>query len=880
MKTFIQKKTRAEYLFISCVFLATAILCFFVPPLAEAARFIVNIFATGFSYVKLYLFLGSGFFLFLILSLKIRISRTVKRSTFIRAVAIFAVAGFLMNVIFMISHGISPREDAFVISGGNFSENKIIHTHVLKQALSAPLRIFGDFGSGAYDAGYPFLSFFPLWMSILLSGFFAWLIVSFFLITVHRHAEWDDEKRKIFFPLLFVSGFSMLKSVIDGGLLSYEFLLSFPFFILALRADRRDIFPKGKNPFFLYLLSFLILYPALIKTLYPATDFYEILLHYSVAVALLLFFLLLILIPIFIHEKKRRFLIPAFLFLIAIPLLLGKSFAAHQITYLFRTVEKGEFLRILAPARDDVRSSYNAGDSAIYDVENEARKKMFSLMKEWRANPSFYPIISVGNDCISDVPFVVSGEIVSEKKTGLTIREQDELIRTLRFDACANGECDFKFSFELRGCVPNPHTAVFSYITHMGFDTFIVKNYRTESFQEYLKERADEPTESSKEKKAVIIVLESARAAYFDDYKEEMPFLHSIAARGCFGSTRPVSPTFSAANALALLTGTYPERNGLFHIIYLDDRDEFVLAASDSITPFYSKEKGVKTLSALIEGNDRDVTHLESSDDLRFFEYTADAHALSVIWVLDTESELYGDLEDNEALRKKFSNLDRNLRNFHRTITERFPNAMFLFLGDHGISEVKERREWKDVKAIIEKAGISLDTANIWIDAGVGVRIWERNPEEARAHEEKLRKAFSEDSCFYVVDKESKEAMRAPHDRYRTGDITIGARAGCVIGTEDLPQEYKNVPEEIIASERELLGKRELENSMHGYYDATHKDLQAFFVIDGAGLSCKNTKADIVDFAPTIAEYLGVQTDFSDFQGMSLYEKILRVTEQ
>ena len=106
------------------------------------------------------------------------------------------------------------------------------------------------------------------------------------------------------------------------------------------------------------------------------------------------------------------------------------------------------------------------------------------------------------------------------------------------------------------------------------------------------------------DKKVIVLVLESARAQYFSDYKVQMPFLQSLANRSCYGRVKPVSPTFSAANSLALLSGTYPETNGLLHIIFLNEDEEFVLAFNKSYTPYSSSVRGINVINRVINGND------------------------------------------------------------------------------------------------------------------------------------------------------------------------------------------------------------------------------------------------------------------------------------
>jgi hypothetical protein len=289
----------------------------------------------------------------------------------------------------------------------------------------------------------------------------------------------------------------------------------------------------------------------------------------------------------------------------------------------------------------------------------------------------------------------------------------------------------------------------------------------------------------------------------------------------------------------------------------------------------------VKSLSEFIEGNRRDIIHLDDSDGLMGYLPTVVKNELSVVWLLDTESEPYGTLTGNAALAAKIAHADANIERFYRAVMAAAPDTLFLFVGDHGISEIRNPVAWRDVRALLTEAGIPLDKADLWIDAGVGARIWMKQPVASSVidgYERALRALFAERMpCLYVEDEELRKARHTDLDRMQTGDIMIGAHPGCIISADELPQDYRNVPDSVLKNEKRLLAKRMGNESVHGYYENRAKDMQSMFVMaDPRGaLSCKERTVNIVDFAPTILEYLGYgDRGAAQFDGTSLYKRL------
>ncbi len=849
----------------------------FSPHFGFASKYFTDFFASGFSSTKAYaffLYAGLSFFL-------LSISHFLPQFRISRKMLLVVVAlAFLVQLGVYVGFAASERLEAFgdatVATGSVFSETKLIHIHNMKAAAAFVGGLFGA-ASGSYDAGIPFLSSVPAWAIIIFLILFGASAVLFLLVFGEKEREWADYSGACT-ALYLMTSFSVLKNMVDGGPLSIECLVSaLVLFLLIAWSEKSFITIAVRS---LPYAAFLFLsYGAIVSLFLPLSAAWDITIPGVMQYA----FFALVAALLWNRTLWGTARAGAVFACIAVLFLLrSHSFAYHESRYLLTRVEAGDTVHFLdTDTEKPFAAVYRNEYGAIYSMKSAGRERIMDIVVQEKLNPSFYPVMIPGKSCPSDEPFVVSGEMRGSPHTGLTVRQDDGQVNIMDFSRCAAGNaCDYSFAFEMKGCTPNPKKITVDFLASMGFEQFVMSRFSIESPEDYLTRTARTPLPKSG-KKAVIVFLESARARYLEDYASSMPFLTSLAARGCSGSSVPVSPTFSAAQSLSLLTGTYGDKSGGLHIIYLDDRNEFKLAFTESITPFYAPQSGVKSLGELIEGNRRDIIHLDDSDGLMRYLPTVVKNELSVLWLLDTESEPYGTLTGNAALAAKIAHADVNIERFYRAVMSAAPDTLFLFVGDHGISEIRNPVIWNDVRALLTEAGIPLDKANLWIDAGVGIRIWMKEPVASSVIEEyerTIRALFAERMpCLYVEDKELRRARHTDLDRTQTGDIMIGAHPGCIISADELPQAYGNVPDSVLQNEKRLLAKRMGNESVHGYYENRTEDMQAMFVMaDPYGaLSCKGRTVNIVDFAPTILEYLGYgDRGTAQFDGTSLYKRL------
>ncbi|MFH1591148.1 MAG: alkaline phosphatase family protein [archaeon] len=899
-----------SHLYIGIAFAALGLLSAVSFPVRWAIKYISFSFATAMSFSKVYLFLIFGAAIFLILWLPIptkRIRPHLKtiRFTFFAGIAGLALLSLLSHAYFISAVGAGMNDDLTLVRDGHLSGQKISHIHTLKPMMMLISDTFSRGWEERLDAGHPFVPFVPKPLILLALIIFILLIPIALLLPVSISHRWPKAYKTSLALIYTVAAYATLKALVDGGPLVPESVVSIP--VLAYlcfgKLKEKTIGKMMAKLLGSTLAGYSVLYYLFLNATRDLSFHMTAMIMVHGIIVLALFGLIFFVTHGIIRKNPAIIVITIALFAL---IMVGTYYANHMFfesEYLLRNVPKGSVARYISTNPDmPDKKVYKTKYDAIYERQITADTPMWRLIQDLRLNPSFYPVDVIPPGGSQGVLAQLTVGIIplSTSTSGVDLQTQDRLVRVHGWRECDTLEtCDYEIVFDMWMPTPSPNKVLFDYINKIGIDTYLITGYDVGFYEEGLpglgwhlpevplpKAGIDRPdgikevrTDGEPDsKKVVILILESARAAYRKDYAKEFSFLTTFAADHCGGSLVPVPPTFSAANSLALLSGAYPEDNGLLHIIFLDEDGQFKLAYEDSYNPSYSKELGIVTINQIIEGKDRNIyTTIYHSDELSEYVTAALAERFSLFWILDTESEPFSDLADNPELANRIRTLDKNLKQFISAIQEKAPDTLFIIMGDHGIAEIKELVRWEDIRPDLEDAGIDIDASQVWIDAGVGLRIWTETPPTS-AVVEATKDWLSNEPCFYLVDKAMREDLHIDMERLQTGDIMIGAKPGCMLVADELPQEYDNVREDIVENERNLLKKRPGMNSMHGYYNANHPDLHSMLVIGGPtrgdGLACDDEVIQMVDIAPTILDYFGI--DFAEnpqFSGTSLYEK-------
>lgn len=148
--------------------------------------------------------------------------------------------------------------------------------------------------------------------------------------------------------------------------------------------------------------------------------------------------------------------------------------------------------------------------------------------------------------------------------------------------------------------------------------------------------------------------------------------------------------------------------------------------------------------------------------------------------VLDTSAHIHG--PDSNERRVKLKDLDKRLSEFYKKTKSKFPNTKFIFLGDHGMTEVKKYIDVKnEIKKMASQNNLILGNDYIFFLDSTIVRIWYLN-EIARFKMEKsiLSNQLLLDNGEFINEEIAKrEKIPFPNRKY--GDTLWMAKLGILI---------------------------------------------------------------------------------------------------
>lgn len=207
----------------------------------------VNIFAGGRSEIKTILFFLYLFFLSAIFILfKDFKFKKLRWFWFGFTVLCMYIYGLILHVFYIINNNL--RITDFVITGNNgeISSSVIYHTHIAKAFIGQIFSIFGKNQFQTTDAGNAYIGIFPSFIFLIGSIILILLILQavYYFSTSFRELLINKNKRqKIFLIIGYVLiSFSLIKTSIDGGILSPSFILGAIFIILFIFREKGKLF--------------------------------------------------------------------------------------------------------------------------------------------------------------------------------------------------------------------------------------------------------------------------------------------------------------------------------------------------------------------------------------------------------------------------------------------------------------------------------------------------------------------------------------------------------------------------------------------------------------------------------------------------------------
>lgn len=150
------------------------------------------------------------------------------------------------------------------------------------------------------------------------------------------------------------------------------------------------------------------------------------------------------------------------------------------------------------------------------------------------------------------------------------------------------------------------------------------------------------------------------------------------------------------------------------------------------------------------------------------------------IGVLDTTAHIYG--PESIERREKLQALDKRLSKFYEEIKFRHPNSKFIFLGDHGMTDVEKYIDLeKEIKTLAKLNNLKLGRDYVYFLDSTIARIWyiTNNAKSILSNTLINNPIFKENGVF--IDNETAKKERIPFPNRKYGDLLWMANLGVLI---------------------------------------------------------------------------------------------------
>lgn len=318
-----------------------------------------------------------------------------------------------------------------------------------------------------------------------------------------------------------------------------------------------------------------------------------------------------------------------------------------------------------------------------------------------------------------------------------------------------------------------------------------------------------------KGRKVIILMLDGFGFDYYQT--SDMPALKKMAREGFFRKGKAVFPTLTNANNISIVCGSFPERHGVTTNCYLDPSTGkpafledpgflksptlFEMAARQGIRSALvtSKSKTIQILGGAVDaglsaqdadpetirdfGTPPDIYSIEVNEwimrsGMKILESRPD---IDVLYVHTTDYPMHMWAPEEERSLDHLSRLDRLIGD----MADRYPDAAFLVTADHGMNP---KRHCLDLEKILRDADFPIRAAI----SPVADRLVKHHGGHGGVSYIYLADRSSKDEILDFLSRlkgvdtaySSEEAAISYRlDRYRIGDIVVGADPETVFGT-------------------------------------------------------------------------------------------------
>ncbi len=462
--------TKQKLLLIGAVGVLVLILASIFPRLLICLHELLNVFASGRSPIRIYLFFG---YVFLLLSLIQRYVFVEKIEKFFntklsRITLYFLIITFVFNFFhfayFAHSHNLPLNTYLIAGSGEEITSSRLVHNHMGKIVIAPLVALFSDLVENA-DPGLGIYHF----VSVYIALFYGVLVcICFVLVVLLFTSRVVEEKKPILYTVLYaILSFTLIKSLIDGGLFTetaFFALISFVFLI-----------KKERNWYWFWLM---VIGAFLVQFIFYFFGFYTDLNEFNTHSFKSFVFITLIVSLLYYYLQKSLNRLSVLLFILSLIAVISVVLVGILNTFMYRAVSFGNGQAIVGlyslPKKIKGTNEFNVGNLKFYRIESTG--KVGDVLDSENLLDNFNPVSVEWKTCFPKS---------QQQKISFVVDSKDQLLRDSFFDKMfvfKITKTTIPFRYEavavIEPCVPRSLNVVDELLKQAGLHTYILSKIK------------------------------------------------------------------------------------------------------------------------------------------------------------------------------------------------------------------------------------------------------------------------------------------------------------------------------------------------------------------------------------------------------------------
>jgi hypothetical protein len=449
------------------------------------AHALVDLFAAGRSYSKVFLFFGYMSLLFGLLAYffhgKAIVSNLVRYKKILVGLVGF---NFVLNIgsfiWFAAKYHFKLTDFIITFNNAELSTTELIHNHVLKGIIAIGAQFFHHGVYQNMDSGTAFLHLVPTpFYIIALVVFLATIIVSIFYF-IGSLGEYRHVKDGVVIGYVFLYGivtFSVFKNIVDGGFFNYETVPALLFFLALLFYSNKKAHKTSIAIGVLYLGSIIGLYCGGFFSKPGQFFWYS---YQSISLALLMGSLFY-----YVHKKKCDRLGILIILLTVIALAVPLSNESAFITYRsFVLPESGAVVGMYQSVTDpDLTPITSVGNFNFYSMRQGAseHKTIGDSIDRYGLLDNLYPIDIPWVNCIPPGKSLSYSFFLSTPDTFILTSTSSIISAKSVFVEKVGGWNRYMVSASITQCYPQPLTIMYEFFRLQGISTFFIHGFSVQT---------------------------------------------------------------------------------------------------------------------------------------------------------------------------------------------------------------------------------------------------------------------------------------------------------------------------------------------------------------------------------------------------------------